>query len=292
MNARGLTRGVARAAIRVGALGVRPRRRRPAAAQSGDAPSFRVYTFVTDDREYAELQRSFAAAGFEAPTTRFVALRDRRTPGGTDPYELIAHIGREDGRPYVILTHQDVRLDQGMGLPELVAALERLDAFDPSWVVAGNAGGAPDLRLVRRIRDPYGGSTSDPLPCRVVSLDENFLVFNPRRRPRSSPGLDGFHFYGTDVCLNAARDGGTAYVVDFLVTHRSHGRRGPSYDEAKRRFLAAWRPRLWFAFLRAPTEILFISRSRLLSRLFGSRRMLAWVEDVVPSLRLDTDTVD
>jgi hypothetical protein len=288
---RALVYGIARTAVGLGSLETRPRkaRRRALELHSYQATSFDIYTFVTDDRVYDELRSSFAAAGFQPPLARFVALRDRRTPGGTDPYEFINRIGEQAPRPYVILTHQDVRADQGVGAPELAAALEGLNTLDPWWVVAGNAGGAPDLQLVRRLRDPYGGSTSNPLPARVTTLDENFLVFNPRQRPRCSPALEGFHFYGTDTCLNAALDGGTAYVIDFPVTHLSGGRLGTSYYAAKARFLATWRRRMIFTFVRAPTESLFISRFALLRRLFGSQRMLAWVQEVVPSLRLDTD---
>ena len=232
------------------------------------------------------MRASFAAAGFD----RFVELYDRRTPGGTDPYELISRIGALHDRPYAILVHQDVRADQGVGASDLLAELERLDELDPRWFVAGNAGGASDLRLVRRLQDPYGGSTDDELPTRVVTLDENFLVLNRAHALRATAGLGGFHFYGSDVCLNAALDGGTAYVIDFPVTHLSGGKRGTSYDEAKDQFLAAWQRRLVFAYIRAPTEILFVSRYALARRFFGSERMLERVRNLAPSLRLDTDT--
>lgn len=285
-------RGIARSAVRVSTYAARPRHSEARSLPPGAASrlaAFDIYTFVTDEEQYDELKASLAHAGFEPPVARLQPLRDRRVPGGSDPYELISRIGSQANRPYAILTHQDVRVDRGVGASELVAVLERLDALDPRWIVAGNAGGAPDLHLIRRLRDPYGGGTHDRLPARVVSLDENFLVFNLRHRPRCSPGLEGFHFYGTDVCLNALHDGGTAYVIDFPVTHLSCGRRGPSYDDAKARFLATWQPRMHFAFVRAPTEIVFISRWALLRRLFGSRRMHKWVEDVVPPLRLETE---
>jgi hypothetical protein len=268
---------IVRAVIRLGARGVRPRRRRPPSAAAGPN-AFEVFAFVTDRGQFDELQRSFRAAGFD----RFVELRDTET----DPFAFISELGRRDGRAYAILTHQDVRIEHGLTAGRLLAELERLPG---DWVVAGDAGGAPDLELVRRLHDPYGGSTAHPLPMRVVTLDENFLVFNNRYRPRCSPELSGFHFYGTDVCLHAARDGGTAWVIDFPVTHLSGGSKDASYEDAKRRFLEVWQRRLPFAYLRAPTEILFVSRVPFLRRLFGSPQMLRRVDDVVPSLRLDTD---
>jgi hypothetical protein len=283
------TRSIARLVIRLGSLDARryPNRARFRRTTDGRPSSFDIHTFVTDEEQYEALKASFEDAGFRPPLARYVELRDRRSPGGSDPYELISRIGAERDRSWAILTHQDVRADQGVGVEDLVSALEHLDDLDPRWVVAGNAGGAPDLQLIRRLRDPYGGGTGHDLPARVVSLDENFLVFNRRHRPRCSPGLEGFHFYGTDACLNARRDGGTSYVIDFPVTHLSPGSLGPAYDEAKARFLAVWQRRMLFTYLCAPTEILFISRSAFLRRIFGSSRMHDWIQDVVPPQRLE-----
>lgn len=269
--ARILVRVVSRTALRV--------HRRPGSPEPLEprASGFDVYTFVTDDEQYEELRSSLAAAGLEPPLARFVALQDRRSPAGSDPYELIARIGADRDRRHAILVHQDVRFDQGAGVEELVAVLEQLDALDPRWVVAGNAGGTARLGFVRRLRDPHGGSSDDSLPARVVSLDENLLIFNPAREPRCSPELGGFHFYGTDVCLNALKDGGTAYVIDFPVTHLSAGRRGPDYEEARERFTEVWQRRFLLALVCAPTEIFFLSRSALVRRLLDSQRVRAWV---------------
>lgn len=252
-------------------------RRDTHSARASGPAEFEIYTFVTDEQQYAQMRGSFEAAGLRPPSAAFFAMHDRRTPGGSDPYALIAEVGSRPHRSYVILVHQDVRLDQGAGADELVAALEQLNDVDPAWVVAGTAGGTSDLRLVRRLRDPHGGSTDDVLPARVVSLDENFLVFNPSHSPRCSPGLGGFHFYGTDVCLNALKDGGTAYVIDMPLTHLSAGRLGPDYDEARRRFLEAWQPRFRFTYVRTPNELLFLSRSIALRRVFDSQRMREWI---------------
>ena len=75
--------------------------------------------------------------------------------------------------------------------------------LDPQWVVAGTAGVTRRGRLVRRVVYRGSGLTADRLPLSVVTLDENFLVFNRRNVPRCSPGLSGFHFYGSDVSMNA-----------------------------------------------------------------------------------------
>lgn len=250
-------------AIALGTPRIAPRKQSPPASLE----SLTVYTFVNDDTQYHEMRESFAASGFES----LVSLRDDES----DPYEAINRIGGGDG--YAVLCHQDVRLDQGAGLNELHAVIADLNARDPSWAVAGNAGVTPKMRVVRRLVDWCGNSTDDVLPARVVSLDENFLLLNCRQSPRCSPELSGFHLYGTDVCLNALADGATAYVIDFPVTHLGSGHQGESYEEIKSRFLEVWNQRYRFLYIGTPVDVFFISRFRLLRRVFALPRVTAWV---------------
>lgn len=232
---------------------------------------FEVATFVNDDALYTEMCRSFVAAGFDPDS--FIRLSD----DGDTPYAAINRIGLENTSRYAVLCHQDVRLDQGYGQSDLLSALEQLDAKDPSWVVAGNAGVTRRMLVVRRLVDPHGGSTGEELPLAVISLDENFLVFNRRCPPRCTPGLAGFHLYATDVCLNALVNGGQGYVIDFPVTHLSSGNVDSTYAEAKERFLEAWNARCQFRYVSSPQEALFVSRSASLRRVFGSSRAITWV---------------
>lgn len=273
-----VAKGVARAIVRLNARLANARRRPEQSSGSERVYRFVVYTFVTDDDQYREMRESFYRAGFSPPLAEFVPLRDRRSPEGSDPYELISRLG-EGGADaaHCVLVHQDVRLDRGAGAAELIAALEELDRLDPLWFVAGDAGATSDLRIVRRLHDPHGGGTGDPMPCRVITLDENLLVLNPARSPHCSPGLSGFHLYGTDVCLNAREAGGAAYVIDFPVTHLSAGYVGPEYRQALSRLTETWQPRFGFAYVLTPNGLVFLSRWILLRWIFGSRRLCEWV---------------
>jgi hypothetical protein len=230
---------------------------------------FEIRTFVTDDAQYAEMKATFVAAGFGADS--FVRLSDR----DSDPYSEIARAGRASAR-YVILCHQDVRLDHGTGRPELVAAIAELDRLGRNWVVAGNGGVSTSMKLVRRLTDPHGGSTRDRLPARALTLDENFLLLNVENRPRASHGLHGFHFYGADVCLNAIDDGGTAWVIDFPLTHLSGGSFDESYSSLRLQFAAAWGALSFFRYVVTANEVLFLSRFSRLRPVFGSSRVLNW----------------
>lgn len=270
--ARRLESGCGRLALTLGA----PRRRKRAEIHErslGDA-LFEIYTFVTDDRLYDEMVKSFTDAGFSADS--FVRLTD----ANDDPYAAITRIGRVSPARYPILCHQDVRTDRGPGADELLAAATELDRIDPSWVAAGNAGCMRTGRGVRRLVDRFGRACGEPresLPRPVVSLDENFLIFNGRNRPSCSPELSGFHLYGTDVCLRALSSGGAAYVIDFPVTHlggetdsASEAARSASMDAVKNRFTQIWGKHFLFCYVVTPSTGFFVSRSRLLRRLFGS----------------------
>lgn len=267
----------ARLALALGA----PRRsgRHPPNAPATPKPPFEIHTFVNDDAVYARMRESFIAAGFDSAA--LVRLTDARS----DPYTTITRIGRGSDARYPILCHQDVFADQGAGATELLACLQALDVRDPGWVVAGNAGIMRSGRLIRRLVDEHGGSTGERLPLPVVTLDENFLVFNPRNAPRCSVELKGFHLYGADVCLHALVSGGSAYVIDFPVTHlgrtSADGHQESEYwrvyERSRERFIAVWNDRCLFRYVLTPSDTLFVSRSRLLRRLFGGPRAVASV---------------
>ena len=246
-----------------------------------------VFTFVSDESSYDEMLASFQSAGFSSDSGVFNRLSSRGRPGEPEPYSTITGLIESVREPYFILCHQDVRIDPGNGVDDLTAQLAVLSAKDPLWAVAGNAGGSHQLRMVRRITDPHGGSTPDPLPARVQTLDENFLVVRSGTGLACSPGLHGFHLYGTDACMNARVLGFSAYVIDFHVHHLSGGKMDVDYDACRSRVLETWNPRFHACYVRAPMEVLFISRWAPIRALLGStltRRVIknrAWLGRLV-----------
>ena len=233
---------------------------------------FAIHTFVTDSELYAQMRASFIAAGF-APDA-FLALDDRHD----DPYGAITRLGRSIGVRYPILCHQDLLADRSADARELVRVLVELDDIDPGWVVAGNAGMTRCGQRVLQLVDPISSPSPANLPASVVSLDENFLVFNRRNAPRCTENLSGFHLYGADVCLHALAAGGSAYVIDFPLTHLSAGRKNADYYQARDRFVQAWSPRFVFRYVVTTTGALFLSRFKALRRSFGSERALRYVD--------------
>jgi hypothetical protein len=211
-----------------------------AAAYGGKGrPRYSVGTLVTNLEQYAQMRASFAAHGFDGSNCEFLYL-DNRGPEQTGAYRgLNALLNAARGR-YVLLCHQDVLLI-GDGAAELERCLRDLDRRDPNWALAGNAGSPAMGTLAIRITDPHGADqATGVLPARVMSLDENFIVVNSAARVGCSVDLEGFHFYGADLCLNADLAGHSAWVIDFHIEHLSGGKKGADFYAMEAAFRAKW----------------------------------------------------
>jgi hypothetical protein len=204
---------------------------------------FRICTVFNRAEEYAEMRASFAGAGFDERIARFTGF-DNSDANDHDPFSVLSQVCTETSEKYVILCHQDVRLDQADGASQLISRLEELERVDPSWAVAGNAGVDDTAQIVGRITDPHQDLFSAGLPRRVISLDENLLIVRADTRLRCSDGAWGFHLYGTDICLVAQAAGCSCYAIDFHLTHLSGGNAStPEYADALRRLARVWQSR-------------------------------------------------
>lgn len=202
------------------------------------------------------MRASFEAAGFVEPHARYTIETE-------EPFGAVTGLGQAD-EPYVILVHQDVRCDLGYTIDDLEQRLEELTALDDKWAIAGNAGADIDHQIWLHLDEPPHRFRSSELPHRVVTLDENMLILRTDRAPRCSTALSGFHLYGADTCLNAAEDGSSCYVIDFPVTHLSHGSENGRKD-AMRRFCKHW-SRFPPRYLRVTWGVLVLSGSRVVRR--------------------------
>jgi hypothetical protein len=238
----------------------------------------RIFTFVTDPAAYEQMQRSFEQAGFTGDRADFSELRGTGLPGEPEPYSTITELIAKVTEPWFILCHQDLRLDQGHGIDELTAAIGDLERRDRRWAVAGNAGGTRSLRVIRNLTDRHGGASDQVLPSTVHSLDENFLVIRSGTGISCSTELDGFHLYGTDLCLNALESGWQPYVIDFQLRHLGVGLKDDSYYAALEGFVGIWSSRTVARYVRTTVELLFLGRWRWLQAVLGSARVRAMLK--------------
>jgi hypothetical protein len=125
----------------------------------------------------------------------------------------------------VVYAHQDVLLpDQWFN--QLSGAIMDLDAMNPSWGVLGVLG--VDANGVVRgtvyssgLGCLVGIRPDSPAPVRT--LDEVVLVVRRAAGLKFDEALPGFHLYGTDLCLEAARRGLSCYAIDAGCVHNSNG---------------------------------------------------------------------
>lgn len=225
-------------------------------------PVYTIGTLVTDPAQYEAMRRSFDAHGFTEPLCEYIAI-DNTGAIQTSAYTGLNRVLTAARGSYVILCHQDVRLIAD-GRTELDDRLARLEAHDPYWAVVGNAGGVQPGRLAMRITDPHGRDRRvGNLPARVASIDENFMVVKRAARVGFSRDLDGFHFYGTDICLNADILGWRAYVIDFHLEHLSPGHRSEAFYAAQKAFCAKWSRALRPRWVQTTCALLRLSGSEL-----------------------------
>ncbi len=199
--------------------------------QSSWAKEFTVVTLVVDWERYALCLKSFSAKGFSATNTEFLVF-DNSQGNVADGYGWLRRVlGQSQGR-YIIYCHDDIEVKDNYD--DLINTLRHLDRHDANWMLAGNAGHRWKLFRKRRsgrtryiMQNNHDLDFSGSLPERVESLDENFLVIRRELCPLGSIDLNGFHFYGSDLCLMAEIMGGRSYVIPFAVYHKSHG----TYDD-------------------------------------------------------------
>ena len=233
---------------------------------------FHIVTLFNQPAQYAGMRQSFEAAGFTGERARYTGY-DNSAANLHDPYAILRGLADGGPEPYVVFCHQDVRLDLGHGYDQLAAQAAMLDARHRRWVVAGNAGVGNGDRVYVHLNQPAGAFREPNLPVNTRSLDENFLLL--RRggtRPFCSPGLQGFHLYATDVCLNAIARGGTAHIIDFLLTHLSDGNPDtPSFRAAMTQLTAFWNRFFLVAYVRTPCAEFSLTCSRIIRYLLYKR---------------------
>lgn len=125
----------------------------------------------------------------------------------------------------VVFAHQDVYLPEGW-LAKLQQALEWLSDHDPNWAVAGvwgvnRAGGRAGNVYCTGLGCALG--KSGELPVAVRTLDELLLIVRKSSGVRFDGRLQGYHFYGTDLCLEAERQQKTCYALSVFCVHNTNG---------------------------------------------------------------------
>lgn len=204
-----------------------------------------------DAAQFENMAAHLEAAGFRAAGAELMAI-DNGQSNKADCFDGIRAFLAQAQAEILVVLHQDVEV-----IDDHDALLAALEALPEDWAVAGNVGYLDPEQQVFRITDPYREDGRSPdLPAPVTSLDENFLVLRRDRGVTPSWDLEGFHFYGTDLCLQARLKGCTAWVIDYHVRHLSRGKVSESFYGARAAFEAKYEAYLKTQRLRTPSAML------------------------------------
>jgi len=180
------------------------------------------------------MRGSFEAGGF-LPSHVEYRVVDNTTRNAMDAYQAYDYFRNTSAARYLVLVHQDVVLKNAT-CSALLEKLSELDSLDPGWAMAGNAGKQDDwLKGPICLEDQAGlhFDRSYTYPANVLSLDENFIIFNLCNEFQRQDVGTGFHFYGTILTLSAHVAGLRSYVIDFHLKHLSKGTIDATFFDAK-----------------------------------------------------------
>lgn len=221
------------------------------------------------------MKASFLKAGFTEDKCRYT-LFDNSEENIFEPYSTFNDIKDKTAEPFIILCHQDILLDQGDGFNKMMEVINELNELDPEWAVAGNAGFNDAHEQIVRIKDPndlkHLKQWNGKFPQKVHDLDENFLVINSKIPLKASQDLSGFHFYGSDLCLNAILKGYNCYVINFYLRHLSPGNFNQAFWDASKIFNEIWNKKFNIYFIKPTGVEMLLSRHSIIHRLFSHRK--------------------
>lgn len=236
---------------------------------------FSICTLVTRPEEYEEMKASFESRGFINECAEYI-IADNSKKNMLNAYEAVNLFIRASKGKYIIVCHQDILLIDDINI--LRERIRQISEINPSWGLLGNSGGTASNAVAVRITDPHmENATIGNLPCKVVSLDENFILLKASANLAVSNNLSGFHLYGTDLCMIASVLGYDAYIVDFHLKHKSAGNvkdRGEwSFEKTKARFIDKYQQIFYPRFIRTPCTSFFITPWSLLTKIMNGRRV-------------------
>ena len=122
----------------------------------------------------------------------------------------------------IIFAHQDIVFPPAW-LGDLRRALDFLKTADPGWGVLGCFGITADEQPRGHIYSGGLGVIGAPLvrPTPVQTLDEIVLVIRKSSGLRFDERLPHFHFYGADLCMQAAAKGMNNYAIPAFCIHNA-----------------------------------------------------------------------
>jgi hypothetical protein len=234
---------------------------------------YSICTLVSRLSEYQEMMDSFIKAGFDPSFCEFLYI-DNSLKNKYGAYSALNKFLLLAKGKYVIFCHQDILLNYDT-IDVLEKSIQELDELDPKWAILSNAGAVGIKNIVYRITESdlvlkkYGHT-----PARVVSVDENFILLKRSSNLSLSSNIEGFHLYGTDLCMIAHILGYHAYVVNFNLLHKSKGNINEAFVSMRSSFINKYRKALKGRYIQTTCTKFYISGSALRNVFFNTALMM------------------
>lgn len=251
-------------------------------------PKYSLCTLLTEKAQYIDALASFRAAGFVEPDCEFIYI-DNTAANKYDAYAGVNQFLQKAQGDYIILCHQDLVLhaDNRNKLDQLIDEITRLDK---DWALLGNAGGTVPGQQAYHLTEFTGDDEHylhrGKFPAKAYSLDENFIIVRKSANLSVSHDLEGFHLYGTDLCLIARMLGYSAYVVDFHLWHlggasvKAPVTRGAhatsTFDECKYNMINKYQRLFSPRFIQTTCTIFYVSGSKLKNIIFNTKHIFSF----------------
>jgi len=233
---------------------------------------FSICSLVTNLDEYNEMIRSFKKAGFEDNICEFIYI-DNSNENIYDGYDGLNQFLNLAKGQYIIQCHQDILLNFD-NIDILKQRIKELDELDSNWAILANAGYGDFNTKAIRLTDPWGeDQNTQNLPCKVKSVDENFILVKNNANLALSKNIGGFHLYGTDLCTIADILGYSSYVVDFHLLHKSGGSCSENFFDAKKRFIDKYTKTLNTKFIRTTCTMISITNNKIYNNILNKKIM-------------------
>jgi hypothetical protein len=130
----------------------------------------------------------------------------------------------ESQADFLVFVHQDMYFPEGW-IQRVGQAIEIINRTDRNWGVVGvwgvdengeSKGHVFCTASMRLLGQGWEGGRE------VVALDEIVLILRKSSGLRFDEELGGFHMYGADICLEAARRGMKCYAISAFCVHNSN----------------------------------------------------------------------
>lgn len=229
---------------------------------------YSICTLANKPDEYHEMVASFIKAGFGESDCEFI-YSDNSSNNEFEAFSGINRFLREAHGEFVIICHQDilVTIDDRKKLNDQIKLVTELD---PNWAVLGNAG-VNNLYQISMVITHHDEKCirKGQLPSKVQTLDENFLLVKASANLAVSGDLEGFHLYGTDICLVAECLGYSAYAIDFHIVHNGLGIMDMSFYQLSKNLSNKYSSFFRGRYIRSTMTSFYISSNHLMNLLMN-----------------------